>query len=196
MPLLLENASLRGFLAEKRGNFAVIFALTLVPIMALGGAAVDYSRIYSAESKLQDATDAGALAAATSGKPVNQMQQLAEDFVHANAPGLDAAVKTTINSHDLVVEASATVPLPVLSAFGKPEMVVSVTSQVESVMPLAGGSVAVNDPGFSRKVANMRRRLARATRRMSKYQREAITRQVDLAIKAAQSRQGAVRLAN
>ena len=54
--------ALRTFRKDQRGNFATIFALTMVPICGIVGAAVDYSRASEVHAKLSEALDAGVLA--------------------------------------------------------------------------------------------------------------------------------------
>ncbi len=56
----------RRFAADRTGAIAVVFALTLVPMLMAVGAAVDYSRAASLRSDLQAAADAAAL---TVGRP-------------------------------------------------------------------------------------------------------------------------------
>jgi Flp pilus assembly protein TadG len=46
---------------DTRGNIATVFALTLVPVLGLGGLALDYSRASSAKVRLQRAADAAVL---------------------------------------------------------------------------------------------------------------------------------------
>ncbi|MGO4714912.1 pilus assembly protein TadG-related protein [Bradyrhizobium sp. 2TAF24] len=59
------TAKLRRMLARfcraERGNVAVTFALTIVPIMGCVGAAIDYTRVNSARTAMQDALDAAVL---------------------------------------------------------------------------------------------------------------------------------------
>jgi Flp pilus assembly protein TadG len=50
-----------SFAGAKKGNVAVIFAITLVPVLGLIGAAIDYSRANSARSSMQAALDSTAL---------------------------------------------------------------------------------------------------------------------------------------
>jgi Flp pilus assembly protein TadG len=50
------------FASDGRGNYAVIFALALTPILIAIGAAIDYSAAIAAKSKLGHAADAAALA--------------------------------------------------------------------------------------------------------------------------------------
>ncbi len=188
------NPSTRHFLVDQRGNFAIIFAICLLPIMALAGAAVDYSRIRAVESRLQDAADAGALAAAAGGHTVAQRQRMAEDFVAANAHDLDASVKTTVNTHDLTVEASVVLPLPVLSAFGKPQTIVTASARIESAAPLKGVANGMTDKEYARTLAELRRRLASSTRYLPYYQRQQIMRQAETAIRTSRGSAGQVRL--
>lgn len=49
------------FLANRRGNVAVIFALMIVPLMGAVGAAVDYSRLARVKAGIQERLDASAL---------------------------------------------------------------------------------------------------------------------------------------
>lgn len=53
------------FAGARRGNVAIIFALTLVPMVCLIGGAIDLSIGLSNKSQMQDAADAASLAAAT-----------------------------------------------------------------------------------------------------------------------------------
>jgi Flp pilus assembly protein TadG len=70
---------LKRFTFDKSGNFAIIFAICIVPIFGAAGLAVDYSRIYSARSHLQQAADAAVLAA------VNEAQAKIADGRNQNA---------------------------------------------------------------------------------------------------------------
>ncbi|WP_027553056.1 TadE/TadG family type IV pilus assembly protein [Bradyrhizobium sp. Cp5.3] len=52
---------LAHFAAAEQGNIAVIFAITLIPILSFVGAAVDYSRAAQARTSMQAALDSAAL---------------------------------------------------------------------------------------------------------------------------------------
>jgi Flp pilus assembly protein TadG len=54
----------RRFAGDTRGAVAIIFALTLLPMLGAVGAAVDYSRLTLAHENLQSVADAAALAGA------------------------------------------------------------------------------------------------------------------------------------
>src|SRR5712691_1017319 len=54
----------RGFLRQCRGSAVPTFAIALVPMVALVGAAVDYSRANNVRAQMQGALDAAVLAGA------------------------------------------------------------------------------------------------------------------------------------
>ena len=56
---------IQAFARSKRGNVAMLFALTLMPMLLIVGIGIDVARTLSARTTLQGAADAGALAAAT-----------------------------------------------------------------------------------------------------------------------------------
>jgi len=51
----------RLFAAQRRGNVAITFALSLIPVLGLTGAAVDFSRANSMKAEMQAALDSTAL---------------------------------------------------------------------------------------------------------------------------------------
>ena len=53
----------RAFRRDQRGNIAILFALSLIPLIGMVGAAVDYTRVTQVHTKLGDALDAAILAA-------------------------------------------------------------------------------------------------------------------------------------
>lgn len=54
---------LRSLARDTAGNTIAMTAAALMPLIAMVGAAVDLSRLYLVQSRLQSACDAGALAA-------------------------------------------------------------------------------------------------------------------------------------
>ncbi len=65
MNLATRNAHrlLSSFASDRRGNIAVIFALSLLPILSFIGAAIDYSMATRAKTKLTSALDTAVLVA-------------------------------------------------------------------------------------------------------------------------------------
>ena len=62
--MMTKFAILRRFAGNDRGNVAMLFALSCLAIFPLVGFAIDLSRVMVEKHKLQQATDAAALAAA------------------------------------------------------------------------------------------------------------------------------------
>ena len=58
---------LRSFASNQNGTTAITFALSIVPLLLTGGAAIDYMRYSDAQTKIQAALDSGALAVAAAG---------------------------------------------------------------------------------------------------------------------------------
>jgi Flp pilus assembly protein TadG len=73
------------FLKDQSGNMAVVVALSALPLMMAGGAAVDYGNWVSVQARLQAATDAAALAA---GREANldeaELRRVATDYFMSN----------------------------------------------------------------------------------------------------------------
>lgn len=54
---------LRAFASDRRGTFGIIFALTLVPMIQMAGAAIDYANAMRLNARLKSAADEAALSA-------------------------------------------------------------------------------------------------------------------------------------
>ncbi len=76
----------KRFAQDERGAVALIFGLSLIPVMGLTGAAVDYSRASLVRTELQAATDATALA-------------LAKDSVTATTAEINARAAAVFNAN-------------------------------------------------------------------------------------------------
>ncbi len=57
------NSAWRALVSDQRGGVAIVFALSLLPLFAAGGLAVDYAKAERLRSRLQAAADSAALAA-------------------------------------------------------------------------------------------------------------------------------------
>ena len=71
--------ALRGFLKDRRGGVAPMFALAVIPVIGLIGAAVDYSRANSIKAGMQSALDATALAMAKLAPTLTQSRAADQD---------------------------------------------------------------------------------------------------------------------
>lgn len=108
--------SLRRFAAHQGGTTAVIFALSVVPMLLAGGAAIDYLRYSRAQTAVQSALDAGALAVAAAGR-LSTSERLAAGRAafdrNIALAGLDAASTDALFELDgNAVKASARLSLP------------------------------------------------------------------------------------
>ena len=75
----------RGFLKDRRGGVAPMFALAVVPVIGFVGAAVDYSRANSVKAGMQSALDATALAMAKLAPTLTQSELQTKATAYFNA---------------------------------------------------------------------------------------------------------------
>jgi Flp pilus assembly protein TadG len=106
--------TLRRFQADRGGNVIVTFALCLLPVFGLVGAAIDYSRANSARTALQAALDATALMMANDAQTLNDQAAIntkANSFFvaqfHKQGVELDP-LHTTYNSTTRTLDMRAT----------------------------------------------------------------------------------------
>jgi Flp pilus assembly protein TadG len=80
--------ALQRFAADRRGNVAMLFALSAVAIVGLVGVALDFTRTVAVRDSAQRALDAAALAAAElqsrGGASVGDLQRIAVAMIDAN----------------------------------------------------------------------------------------------------------------
>jgi Flp pilus assembly protein TadG len=145
------------FRHDQSGNIAIIFALTLMPILSGVGCAIDYSRATHLRSKLQSAIDAAS---------VGSVAKTSQAFIAAGSMTSDGSIPVgvadakkifdgnmsgvagyTLNSMTAVVTKtggaltsttafSAQVPTMFLGVMGKSAMTVTGTSNSTASMPL------------------------------------------------------------
>jgi len=78
-------AKLRTFFKSDRGNIAMMFALSLVPLMIGAGAGLDFARAMLVRQQMGEALDAAALAVgSTTGLTQATAQDLAQKYFNAN----------------------------------------------------------------------------------------------------------------
>lgn len=107
------------FIDDRRASAVPIFALAVIPVLAMTGAAVDYSRANSVRAAMQAALDAAALNVSRDAQTLSaaQITQKATDYFNANFHRSEASnVQVTASftspqqgSFKLSVSASATV---------------------------------------------------------------------------------------
>lgn len=95
-----RRKSPRAFIAHTGGAVAIIFGLTLVPVLGLAGGALDYANAYRMRSKLQDALDTATLAAGREvdmGRSVDEAKSTANRVLDANLGDDAPSYTTTLN---------------------------------------------------------------------------------------------------
>jgi Flp pilus assembly protein TadG len=116
--------ALSRFRSNEDGNVAMIVAIALMPIIAMTGSAVDYTRSATARSKLQTAVDSTALALAREADGLSDadIQKRAESYVQAlYKPDFDVdapKIVATRNTKTIKVTGTSAVPTTVLRAVG------------------------------------------------------------------------------
>ena len=122
------------FRKDQQGGVALIFALSIVPIVGLSGAAFDYTNATSTRARIAQAADAAALAAAkaTTLTPAER-QRLARQVFDANTVGLsmqNLSFRMTDQASGVRVNASADVSTLFLPVIGINSTNVGVVAEV------------------------------------------------------------------
>jgi Flp pilus assembly protein TadG len=129
------------FVADRRGGVAPIFALAIIPIIGLVGAAVDYSRGNAARTAMQAALDATALMLSrdAAGMDPSQVSAKATSFFNAqfsrsevtNVQANGVLSSPQQGSFILDVTASGTVPTTFTRLLGQQKLDISSSAQVK-----------------------------------------------------------------
>ncbi|HEY1629795.1 MAG TPA: pilus assembly protein [Rhizomicrobium sp.] len=126
----------RRFLRNKRGNVAMIYALSLIPITVAAGAGLDLGRAMVVRARLAEALDAAGLAVgSTSGLTNAQMQTLAQQYFNANYTadssfGIPASVTVTPGTQQVTLTTSVQMPTTLMNVVGIRTMSVGYTSTI------------------------------------------------------------------
>ena len=148
---------IRRFVRDRRGNIAVIFALSCVPVITVVGCAVDYSRATQTRAKLQAAADAASVGAIAKASPAFKAAGSmtsdgsiavgvadAQNIFNANRANLtgytlNSVTPTVVKSGSTVtstVSFNATIDTMFLGLIGKTALSLSGTSTATANMPL------------------------------------------------------------
>lgn len=131
------KGSVGRFARDRRGNVAIIFGITIIPILAIAGAAVDYSNAVRLKNRLQAAIDATALAVARDqdGKTQAELEQMAQNYLLANFRDGEAGLLTgppsvTMTQQTVIVTAAASMDTSFMRLVHTDKIDVGVTSEV------------------------------------------------------------------
>lgn len=126
----------KRFRADERGVFAVVFGLLAIVLVAMAGAAVDYTGMETARAKAQIALDSAALGLAPKiyAQTEEQLRKSAEDLVRERLN--DSTLTVSVDSADattatgtLKLEGKITVPMAFVQLIGIPTMTTKLTSE-------------------------------------------------------------------
>jgi Flp pilus assembly protein TadG len=127
------------FRRSERGNVALIFAVSLIPMLAATGSVVDYTRAAMARSQLQDALDSTALFlskdATTPSLSQTQLNAKAKTYFNVNYTNKDAIPSTvtltpvySATGPSVTVGGTTTVPTDFMSVLGIATIPIGATS--------------------------------------------------------------------
>jgi Flp pilus assembly protein TadG len=130
---------IRHFLRDTRGGIAPLLALTILPLLASVGVAVDFSRINDARTNMQTALDSTGLMLSKSAatKTTAELQSEASSYFKALLTSQDllqptvSASYTTAGGSKIVLNATANVKTDFMSMFGFNQVTVKTTSTTE-----------------------------------------------------------------
>lgn len=148
---LFSRRSKSSLARDERGNVAIIFALTSFVVCGMVGGAIDLGRAYSAKSKIQQALDSAALAAASSyASDPNHVVQSAVDvgtriFTATMADETGATISSQLepSTQTVTMQAEMTIQTPFLSMLRLDSIVVTASSQVTTAEMLGGSNTEV-----------------------------------------------------
>lgn len=125
MPLI------RKFLKDTSGNIAIMAAAAILPLIISAGLAVDYSRIAHAQSTLQSAADAAALAAAVqTSLPEAKRKKIARNMVIANYQDYPIhKIKVKFDGDKVTVIPIVKLPMAFSGLFGKNTVKIKVLAE-------------------------------------------------------------------
>lgn len=128
-------AGLFHFARDSRGAISVIFAVSLVGLMAGAGMSIDAARLFKAREALQAAADSAALAVSADViTNSSEITELAREYLDTNAPPPDIVTIGAVSasyvagSKTVTINATGTVPTIFMALLGLSSVDVSVQS--------------------------------------------------------------------
>jgi Flp pilus assembly protein TadG len=121
------------FAADMRGNFAIVSALLMIPLIIGAGLAVDITSMNRTKAALQRAMDSASLAIARKGEGMTDdaARAIAEKFVASNFGGKAGHIDVKRDGTAVTVSAAATVKLTFASLLGYDDAAVRASSTAD-----------------------------------------------------------------
>ncbi|MEQ1887669.1 MAG: TadE/TadG family type IV pilus assembly protein [Alphaproteobacteria bacterium] len=146
------DARVEKFLANRRGNVAVIFALALLPILSAAGSAVDITRALQVKARLSSALDAAGLAA---GKKIDSddatIIATAQAYFNANYPaaalGVPGDLVVDISDNTITLRVTASVETTIMRIMGFDEILVASDTEISRAVTGLEVALALDNTG-------------------------------------------------
>jgi hypothetical protein len=123
------------FLKCNNASIAMIFSLTMIPVVGIVSFGMDYSKASSYKTRLQAAVDAGAVAgmSAQGNLTNNQRQNIAQSILNSNLVNselINVVANIIINGNVLTINATADSPNNLSRFFSYNKTIINAVSQV------------------------------------------------------------------
>lgn len=141
------HARLVDFRGDRRGNVAIITALTMVPMLAAIGCVVDYTYASMVKTKLQAAADSAALATVSNNSPIVASARTSGTVTNGNTYAtnfFNADLTAITNSANMAITPSANVSMSGNTMTAQ----VSYTAQVPTFF-MGAVATLMGDPALS-----------------------------------------------
>lgn len=116
-------SKLKTFANNEKGSIAIHFSIIALPLMALLGASVDYTRVTMHDSKLQSTLEQSIVGITRdSFESSDEMKNYIVSLAAANTRSTSIEGAITVNDNVLRVELRDVVKTPVLNVIGKPQV--------------------------------------------------------------------------
>lgn len=137
------TSTLKRFARDTAGVTAMLFGLTLIPMMGFVGGAIDFANAYQVRTKLQNALDAATLAAgreidlgASEGEATTAANRVLQSNLGDNFPS-GATINFNYSGKTVTATGSINVDTYILGVVGVDNLAVDVTSTVN----ISGGTI-------------------------------------------------------
>lgn len=130
------RSQVKVFARARRGNVAMIFALSLIPITIAAGAGLDLSRALMVRARLAEALDAAGLAiGASQNLSSDNIKSLAQAYFKANYTadssfGIPAAVDVKTQDQQVILSTSVSMPTTLMNVVGIKTISVGYSSKI------------------------------------------------------------------
>ncbi len=140
----------KGFLRARDGSLAPVFAMALLPMVAVVGFSMDYTSAVSTRASMQNALDAAVLAVTTlppTATDTDRLQKLRDSFVANGGQGtvnLDSFQVDTFGTARANVSASYAMPTNFMQIARVPTVSIGVTAAVRKTPSLVQATFKVD----------------------------------------------------